>query len=192
MGHLMGLKEYLDSAHHRSVFDEALASQKPWELHLHGHRILRTVICENSTYDVKVNTEGIGEETFPKLQIKLLYPAELSGAVRGLVKIEKKVQALGLQPILAPKERHIVKNKTLYPLMKEKQVVFFTLLEGEVVRGVVADFSQYDIVVHLKGGLPAVILRHSIFDCRNKQGRCLLKSFQETHKDWQKSPLFVA
>ena len=75
--------------------------------------------------------------------------------------------------------------------MKDKQVLFFTLLEGEIIRGIIADFSQYDITVNLKGGLPVVVLRHSIYDARDKTGRCLLKTFQDEHQDWQKSPLFV-
>jgi hypothetical protein len=53
--------------------------------------------------------------------------------------------------------------------MKDKQVLFFTLLEGEIIRGIIADFSQYDITINLKGGLPVVILRHSIDDARIKQ-----------------------
>ena len=76
--------------------------------------------------------------------------------------------------------------------MKEKQVVFFTLLEGEVIRGVVADFSRYDITVNLKGGVPLTFLRHSLYDVRNKKGRCFLKSFQEKQRDWQKSDLYVS
>ncbi len=92
---------------------------------------------------------------------------------------------------MAPAERYIVKNKTLFPLMKEREVVFCTLMEGEVIRGLVADFSRYDLTMHAKGGLLIVILRHSIYDLRNKQGRCMLRSFQDKHKDWQKSALFV-
>ena len=75
--------------------------------------------------------------------------------------------------------------------MKEKKVVFMTLLEGEIVRGIIAGFSRYEITVHLKGGTAITVLRHSIYDLRDKKGRCFLKSFQDTHKDWEKSELFV-
>ena len=75
--------------------------------------------------------------------------------------------------------------------MKEKQVMFFTLLEGEIIRGIIADFSRYEITVILKGGSPITILRHSIYDLRDKRGRCFLKLFQETRTDWEKSNLFV-
>ena len=60
--------------------------------------------------------------------------------------------------------------------MNERQVLFFTLLEGEIIRGIAADFSRYDITVHLKGGIPVILLRHSVYDLRDKAGRCYLKS----------------
>jgi hypothetical protein len=192
MGSLLGYKEYLDVAYRRSVFEQALASQQPWELRLHGQRVIRARVVENSTYELKLAITDQGEEVLPKIQVKLLYPAERSAAVRPLIKVDKKVQALGLSPLVTWKERHFVKNKTLFPLMKEAQVVFFTLLEGEIIRGLIAEFSQYDITVNLKGGVPVVLLRHSIYDLRNKEGRCLLKAFQDEHRDWEKSPLFVS
>ena len=76
--------------------------------------------------------------------------------------------------------------------MKENEVVFFTLLEGDLLRGVIAGFSRYEITINLKGGVPLTILRHSIYDLRNKKGRCFLKSFQEEHRDWEKSKLYVS
>ena len=96
-----------------------------------------------------------------------------------------------MEAILAPGKRYHVKNKTLFPLMKEKKVVFMTLLEGEIVRGIIAGFSRYEITVNLKGGIPVTVLRHSIYDLRDKKGRCFLKSFQDKHKDWEKSGLWT-
>jgi hypothetical protein len=109
-----------------------------------------------------------------------------------MFKFDKKVQSLGLAPILAPAERFNIKNKTLFPMMKGREVVFCTLLEGELIRGIIAEFTRYDLTIHAKGGVPIIVMRHSIYDCRNKQGRCLLKSFQDEHKDWEKSAVFVA
>lgn len=191
MGHLVGLNEYLKASYDASVFDQALASQQPWTLHLHEQRIVKASIVENLQYDIKTAIEAQESTVHPKIQVKFLYPADRSEAVQPLIKMDKKIQALALPPIPAPVERHFIKNKTLFPLMKERQVVFFTLLEGETIRGLIVDFSRYDITVNLKGGTSVVILRHSIYDARNKQGRCLLKTFQNGHRDWQKSPLFV-
>jgi len=191
MGYLTGLEEYLDENYTNSIFDQALDSKHLWEFLLHGHRIVRAMVLENLTYDLKVAIEGQGEEVLPKIQVKLLYPADLSNSARPLIKIDEKTKELGMDPILSPHHRYFIKNKSLFPLMKEKQVVFFTLLEGEIIRGIITGFSRYDITVNLKGGISVTILRHSIYDLRNKKGRCFLKSFQETHRDWEKSDLYV-
>jgi hypothetical protein len=191
-GQLLGLQEYLDAEDANSIFDPAVETQKSWRLHLHGHRVVNARIVENLVFDIKVDIEGQGQEDLSKVQIKFLYPAEIAATVEALIKTDAKVKALALEAIIKPQDRHFVKNKTLFPLMKEKQVVFFTLLEGEIIRGVVTAFSRYDITLGLKGGTPITILRHSIYDLRDKKGRCLLKSYQNEHKDWEKSALFVA
>ena len=192
MGYLLELEEYLDEAYNHSIFDRAMNLGQTWILHLHGDRVVRARILENLTYDLKVEIEGQGKEDLPKIQVKLLYPAALTESIRPLIKTDEKVKALGLGPIHSPRRRHFIKNKSLFPLLKEKQVVLFTLLEGEIIKGIIAGFSRYDITVNLKGGIPVVILRHSIYDLRNKKGRCFLKSFQEEHRDWEKSDLFVS
>lgn len=193
MGHLLGLQEYLDEHYGHSVFDQVLNSKQPWEFHVHGCRILRATVLENLKYDVKLQIEGQqGLEVLPKVQVKCLYTVELADSIRGFIKRDEKVKALNLEPIFSPHKRYFVKNKSLFPLMKEKEVVFFTLLEGEIIRGIIAGFTRYDITVHLKGGKPVTILRHSLYDLRNKKGRCFLKHFQEENRDWEKSPLFVS
>jgi hypothetical protein len=192
MGYLVGLKEYLDEVYTNSIFDQALGSKQPWEFHLHGDRIVRATVLENLTYVLKVDIEGQGQEDLPKLQVKLLYPADIAELVSPLIKMDKKIKALAQSPIPSPGGRYFIKNKSLFPLMKEKQVVFFTLLEGEIIKGIIAGFSRYDITVNLKGSTPVTVLRHSIYDLRNKKGRCFLKSSQEKHRDWEKSDLFAS
>jgi hypothetical protein len=192
VGYLSGFQEYLDETYNISVFDQALDSKQPWELHIHNHRIIKARIIENLKYDAKVSVDGADDEVLAKTDIKLIYPEDLAESVKPLLKTDKKVRDLGLEPIIPPRKRYHIKNKSLFPLMKEKIVLFFTLLEGEIVRGVVAGFSRYEITANLKGGIPVTILRHSIYDLRDKKGRCYLKSFQETHRDWEKSPLFVS
>ncbi len=192
MGSLLGLKEYLAESYNTSVFDQAFESQEPWELHLHNHRIIKSKVQENSRYDLRLSTKETGEELLPKTDVKLLYPSDLSDSVRPLLKTDNKVRDLGLEPIISPRIRHHIKNKSLFPLIKERSVLFFTLLEGEIIKGLVTGFTRYEITVSLKGGTPVHILRHSIYDLRDKKGRCFLKSFQETHRDWEKSDLFVS
>jgi hypothetical protein len=192
MSHLMGLQDYLDEHYQQSIFDRAKDSEVPWEIHAHGHRTLSVRVLENLPYDLKADLEGEGPQLIQKTDIKLIYQAGMAEQVRPLIKIEKEVMDLGLLPIRSPSRRYHIKNKSLFPLMKEREVLFFTLLEGEMVKGIIADFSRYEITLNLKGGIPVTILRHAIYDLRDKRGRCYLKTFQETHRDWEKSPLFVS
>lgn len=192
MGFLLGLQEYLDESYNTSVFDQAFESQEPWEFHLHNHRIIRSKVQENLRYDLRLSAEETGEELLPKTDVKLLYPAHLSDSVRPLLKTDKKVRDLGLEPIISPRMRHHIKNKSLFPLIKERRVLFFTLMEGEIIKGLVTGFTLYEITVSLKGGISVYILRHSVYDLRDRKGRCFLKSFQETCRDWEKSDLFVS
>ncbi len=190
MGFLSGLKEYLNENYGESIFDEACRSKEPWVLHLHGHRIIRAKIRVNLVYDIKIEASDAEASVLNKTDVKFLYPLTLSEQVKPLLKVDKKVSKQALEPIIKPSLRHHVKNKSLFPLMMERQVVFFTLLEGEIIKGLITGFSRYEITCSLKGGLPVTILRHAIYDLRNKKGRSFLKSVQEKHKDWRKSPLY--
>jgi sRNA-binding regulator protein Hfq len=108
------------------------------------------------------------------------------------IKIDSSVRSMGLEAIYSTKGRHFIKNKSLYPLMLDREVLFITLLEGEILRGVIQAFNRYEIQLSLKTGLPVTILRHALYDVRNKKGRSFLKSVQNTQKDWKKSQYFVS
>ncbi len=191
MEHLSGFQEYLDQHYGTSVFDEACKSKQLWEFHLHGRHIVRAKISNNLVYDLKIEGDDGQESELSKTDVKLLYPVDHSEKIRPLLKKDPKVSKLSLEPIISPALRHHIKNKSLFPLMEERQVAFFTLLEGEIIKGLVTGFSRYEITCSLKGGLPVTILRHAVYDLRNKKGRSFLKSFQEKHKDWRKSSLYV-
>ena len=190
MGHLKGLDKYLDEKYQLSVFDKALEDPEPWDLHLHNHLIVTAGIVGNQTYDLEIEADGAVDRVLPKINLKILYPASVRDAARPLIKTEKKIMDLKLEPVLSPRNRYHIKNKSLFPLMHEKKVVFFTLMEGEIIKGIITDFSRYDIAVKLKGGVLITILRHAIYDLRDKKGRCFLKNLQEICRDWKKSSLY--
>jgi len=192
VGYLIGLSEYLNAHYHESVFDQAGRDERRWQIHAHPQRIFQARFLETSTYDVAVESGQAEKEILPKIQIKFLYPFEISESVRPLLKQDGKVEALHLGPHFSPRYRHHVKNKTLFPVMEERTVLFFTLLGGEIVKGIIAAFNRYEITVHVKGALPVTILRHSVYDIRDKKGRCYLKNSQEKCEDWKKSALYVS
>ena len=192
MWHLLGLDKYLEENYNLSVFGRALNSQESWDIYLHNHLIVTTKIVENRRYEIEIEGNNTVDRIQHKTNVKFLYPASLADTVRPLIKMDKKVKDMGLEPLISPRNRYHIKNKSLFPLMHERKALFFISLEGEIIKGIIADFSRYDITVQLKGGIPVTILRHAVYDLRDKKGRIFLKSFQETHRDWEKSSLYVS
>ena len=195
MYRMRGFNNYLEQNYERSTFIEFLASGASCCFHLHGGERIAARIVADRVYDFDAlptdmdGSASMDPRAIAKLEVKLMYPAELRGQVEKLLKTDDKVGARGLAPIARAKERHHIKNRTLFPLIEEKVVVFVTLLEGEVVRGLIGGFSRYEIAVKLKGGIPVTVLRHAVLDIRDKQGRCYLKSVQQQAKDWMKSDM---
>ena len=192
MNYLSGFTEYRRENQNKSIFKTAMASDTDWCIHLHGKPPVTGRIVGNDAYEVTIDAGENGQCTMKKIFVKYLYPVEYHEKIPKLIKkIDKKVNKLSLEPTENFRERHFIKNKTLYPLMKEREVLFFTLLEGDIIRGLVQDFSMFDITVGMKGRVPLTFLRHSIYDVKNKAGRCFLKSFQQEAQDWKKSDLYI-
>jgi sRNA-binding regulator protein Hfq len=175
------LKGYLDAHYEESVFGDLQKSGADATLFLHDHLIRSGRIKENKKFDIIfIPNDGKKEEEIQKVTVKYLCLSEIRESVGALIKSNNEVKAKKLGPIFAPGPRHHIKNKTLFPLMEQKQVLFFTLLEGEVLRGIISGFSRYEITLSMKGELPLTVLRHAIYDLREKKGRCYLKKAVES------------
>ena len=62
-------------------------------------------------------------------------------------------------------------------------LVFFTTLEGDILGGMVGGFTRYEIQILGKKGVPVTLLRHAIYDLRDKRKRCYLKRAVEARKE---------
>jgi sRNA-binding regulator protein Hfq len=190
MTQLQGFSDYKKDRYESSCFTALEESGEETLFLLHGRTSLTgTLVCQ-TIYDIHVESDK-GEVVIPKVEVKCHAHASAAYVVNKLIKPDKSVSALELGPIHAPAHRHFIKNKTLYPLIKEKQVMLITLLEGEVIKGLVENFSRYDIEMRIKGGVGLTILRHAVYDIKDKKGRCYLKSFQKEAKDWKRSELYA-
>jgi sRNA-binding regulator protein Hfq len=191
MAFLAGLNDYLIKSYPNSALDEAVASQGLYCLHLHGGTSIQGNITANATYDIEITTPDGDRRDLPKIQIKMLYPAEYAQPVQAHITIDEALQTQGLGPIVAVKQRNFIKNKTLFVLMREQEEVSCTLLEGEILQGCIHSFSRYEITLRITEQETVVVLRHAILDIRNKQDRCFLKASQQTLRDWIKSSLYI-
>jgi len=167
---------YLKEQYRESIFDQLLAGQQKFVLHCHGREILRGTVVANDPFDVLFKEDQKGPIEINKLQIKFLFEASAEASVNKLLKVEPDIRKRNLEPILRPGSRNHVKNKTLFPIMRERRVVFLTTLEGDLIRGLVTSFNRYEITIKLKDGTPVVVLRHAVFDLRDKKGVSLLKT----------------
>jgi len=192
---LKGFRNYLETGLLPSVFDEMAQCGKPAVFHCCDGTALTSTLIKNSAYEVQLRLSGGKEEapeekTVSKIEILFVCRAEIYDALAARLNHPKEIPA---QPATPPRKaagRHHIKNKTLFPLMEERQVVWITLLNGMVLRGLVSGFNRYEISLLLKGGVPVTVLRHAVLNAQNKDGRSLLKADQETLQDWKKSPLY--
>jgi sRNA-binding regulator protein Hfq len=191
MAYLSGLQEYLQEHYFISVYDQALQSGEMYTFHAHGQQIFQGKVIKNDTFDLEIAAAAKQLQRLPKTNIKLIYPSVLQQDIQKQIKIDPQISQKKIPPLVHAKERYHVKNKSLFPLMEERQVLFFYMLEGEVLKGILADFSRYEMTVHLKGALPVTIFRHALLNLTDKKKRSYLKSFQEKAKDWQKSQLYI-
>lgn len=175
MNEISPLKRYLDENYQKSSFDSALNDSSPWVYHLHNRQIVHGRIVRNLPYRIVLSGDAQPEMEIDKTSIKLLYPVSSARTVEKQIKSDPKIAARQIAPIISPKYRYHIKNKTLFPLMQQREVLFFTLLEGEIIRGLVLAISRYELTIGIKGGTPITVLRHAILDVRDKKGRCYLK-----------------
>jgi len=187
---LKGYKEYLGKNYRQCSLKEAIESGEKIVLNLHGQKETEVHILEDQVYDLKIKNDLGEEEIISKLLVKYLYNPEDREAIKKLIKTDINVADKKLEPIEKPHLRTHIKNKTLLTLLNEREVIIFTLLEGDVIRGLINRFARYEITVLQKGGVPVTFMRHALYDARNKKNRSLLKSFQQKHKDWKKSELY--
>ncbi|MHB2149445.1 hypothetical protein ACX8XP_10345 [Calditrichota bacterium LG25] len=192
MGYLRGLSNYLKENYRRDILSEHQEAGDVLDFHIHGHKTLRGQIHQNLKYDLVVKGTQGNLRQIPKVHIKFFYSAQHSSKIASFIQIDEAIKARQLQPILNPTRRYHVKNKTLYPMMMLKKPIRLTLLEGEVLQGIIGDFTVYEIILQLNDGLQVVVFRHSILQCVDPEnGRNLLKSFQDEVRDWEKTPLWI-
>lgn len=171
------LLDYRKAHEEESELDRAFAERSLLRLGIYGHEIVEGVIEKMEPYDIVFVDAGGRRRGMPKTSIKFFSSAEIEAKqLERLIKEDRKVRSWGLGPIIPKGARNHIKNKTLFPLMRNREVVFFTTLEGDVIRGIIEAFSRYEIRVRMKGGVPIVLMRHAIYDARDKTGKvCHLK-----------------
>ncbi len=181
---LSGLREYLEENQYKSIFKEVGENAGSLCLFLHGGKEHAGKVQHDDKFEFDfLNNEGELEKIH-KVKVKFLCPLSNRDMVLKQIKRDENVAKNCEGPHFSPRFRHHIKNKSLYPLMNRKEVLFFTLVEGEVLRGIIIGFSRYEINLNMKQGAPVTLFRHSIYDIRDKKGRSYLKNIVEKNKNY--------
>jgi len=173
------LTQYLKENYNKSIFDRMEKDGEVWTLHLYGNRVVSGQVKTNKKYDIIFQPETGKEEEIPKHDIKFLCLKDYEEVLKKRIRTDKKIREKKLEPIINPKKRYHIKNKTLFPLMKDKTLLFFTTLEGDVCGGIIGGFTRYEILLLGKKGIPMTLLRHAVYDARDKRKKCYLKKAVE-------------
>lgn len=169
------VKEYLATAQPPSIFDELVQNGAAALFHRCDTTDCVGTVTKNDLYDLTFRpadaAEGAPEATLSKVNILYVCRPEDRTAIAR----QTKDPLRAAEPLRSPAGRYHIKNKTLYPLMTDRAVVFLTLLDNTVVRGLITGFNRYEIRVSLKGDVPIVALRHGILAAQTKEGRSILR-----------------
>lgn len=167
---LYNLGNYKKENYHINQLELDMKESIPLVFHIHGAKCVEGKIVEMSRYEFVYEDLQTGEKNnLKKIELKFFYPLSLKESIQKLIKIEEEVAKKKIGSIEKPAGRNHIKNKTLYPLMMNKDVVFLTTLEGDVIRGIISGFSRYEIKISMKGGIPVTILRHAVYDLTDKE-----------------------
>ncbi len=196
MKKLDGLNEYKSTGQPPSIFDELAASSEQTVFHCCNGFDLVGTVANNATYELTFTPENAVNEqeniSMAKVEILCVYKPADREKFSAQTKIKQDTTPTNpAAPLIKNVDRHHIKNKTLYPLMKERQVMRLTLLDGTILAGLATGFNKHEIRMSLKGGIAVTVLRHGVLSAETKAGRSLLKRDQEKFRDWKKSPLYM-
>ena len=128
-----------------SIFEKECGKETSWCLFLHDGREVVGRITKNAIFEFHFSMEGGESEEIHKVNVNFLCPASFRDEIHKQMKSDAAVAQKAEGPHFSTRYRHHIKNKSLYPLMNRREVLFFTMLKGEVLRGIISAFSRYEI-----------------------------------------------
>jgi len=157
------MAQHLSDNADRSVLVQAALDGKPVSLALHGQRGVDGTVLGVDRYEFQFKPRTGDEETVHKLQAKFAVDATLRKKVRKSLSYDKERRAAGdVEPVWKPQDRYTCSNKRLFTFQDQKTPVQASLLEGEVLRGVVTWVGRYEFGLEVKGGVEVVVFRHAL------------------------------
>lgn len=191
MGYLRGFKETVEKAYKQSAFDLAKNSGQRWRFYMADGGCEVGKVIENKKYEFILEPEANTTKEIKKLSVELMFPDALTGKLETFIRTDESLIEDKHEVSVAIKERHHIKNKTLYPLVMDKERVSITTYSGKIIEGVITTFTHFELLLTLGEKLPVIILRHCVLKADSLKGVNLLKEYQRVEKPWRKSRFWV-
>lgn len=99
-----------------------------------------------------------------KLSLKYGYAPDAWKKVRKALKKDKRLAAKELVPAKQPQDRYTCSDKRLFGYVDSGSEVQATLVDGDILKGVVQWFSRYEFGLLVKGDVEVTVFRHALHD----------------------------
>jgi sRNA-binding regulator protein Hfq len=144
----------------RSYIQKQIRRKTPMVFELYDENV-EGIIVRRLTYALDVLVKG-AVRRIEKIHIKYMYKQEGVSQIIPKIEINEKLREQKLVSIAPQSERYQVEDRILSQCYKEQIPIAFTLRGGEIIKGRIDWFSQYEIKVNVNQGKAVVVFRHSL------------------------------
>ncbi len=123
------------------------------------------VIIRRLTYTLDVLSDG-KVRRIEKMSIKYMYKRNQAYQILPHIVFDEALKCRKLDAIVPKSDRFHVEDNILNKCCKDRILVTATLHGGEIVTGLVAWFSRYEIKINITNMNGVVIFRHGLYDFR--------------------------
>lgn len=123
-------------------------------------RVVKGVVTALEPYTFTIG-EGDAAEEVHKLEAKYGYAPGAWKAVKKAVRSDKKADGEA-RPATRPQDRYSCSDKRLFGYLDRRDEVQISLLDGDVLKGVLTWFGRYEFGLMVKGDVEVTVFRHAL------------------------------
>jgi len=169
------IRRVLRDERQRSCLRAALHARERITIHLLHQGSVTGPIQSLSKYDVTLGsfldkTRAVPPRVIPKLEIKYAHLPSAEAAVAASRAVDTGVKGMALCVPPHVQDRFHIGSLVLQARMKDSSPMRFHLFDGDVVKGVIKWWSQYEIGLAVSDGVALTLFRHAILGVSEVNG----------------------
>jgi len=131
-------------------------------LALVGRRLVYGTVIGNTKYDVRLRTSQDEEPEFHKHDVKFFFDAGRKKHVLKQIGWGDKERVMESNHLRRIRNRTDIKAFVLQRMQEEKRTVQWLSVEGDRIRGRVAWFGRFEVILETGKGLRIIAMRHAV------------------------------